>query len=162
MAAFNELLSGPSTFSQHQSGFEPILPPPRKRRLSATDPTPSTARQIQPKPAPNGNQNPAFQFAPGSGPKKRGRPSKQEVLARQEAAAARGEVYPAPKTPARKSTGAVTPVASVSFEAGPASEPNLKIGDTIDTPTSAKKRRGRPSKADLEAQNVGLFCLPLS
>lgn len=84
--------------------------------------------------------------------RKRGRPTKAEVQARAEAAAARGEVYPPPKQ-SRQSEG---PRASLPLElaqgipaAGSASmavttPPALSFVETSSGPSSGREKRGKP------------------
>ena len=71
---------------------------PPKRRQSAGDTTTSTQRVIQPKPSSNGQSPPLFASPLPGQPKKRGRPSKAEVEARNADLVARGHVLPPPKT----------------------------------------------------------------
>lgn len=67
-----------------------------KRRQSAGDTTTSTQRVIQPKPSSNGQSPPLFPSPLPGQPKKRGRPSKAEVEARNADLVARGHVLPPP------------------------------------------------------------------
>jgi hypothetical protein len=81
--------------------------PPPKRRQSG-DTTIGAQRVIQPKPSSNGQSPLSFSSAqPGQQPKKRGRPSKAEVEARNAELVARGEVIPPSKasTPRSKASG---------------------------------------------------------
>ncbi|KIN05864.1 hypothetical protein OIDMADRAFT_49374 [Oidiodendron maius Zn] len=75
---------------------------PPKRRQSAGETTTSTQRVIQPKPS-NGQSPPLFPSPQPGQPKKRGRPSKAEVEARNADLVARGHVLPPPKTPTPRS-----------------------------------------------------------
>lgn len=75
---------------------------PPKRQQSAGDSTTSTQRVIQPKPS-NGQSPPLFPSPQPGQPKKRGRPSKAEVEARNADLVARGHVLPPPKTPTQRS-----------------------------------------------------------
>lgn len=68
-----------------------------KRRQSAGDTTTSMQRVIQPKPSSNGQSPPLFPSPLPGLPKKRGRPSKAEVEARNADLVARGHVLPPPK-----------------------------------------------------------------
>lgn len=70
---------------------------PPKRRQSAGDTTISTQRVIQPKPSSNGQSPPLFASPLPGQPKKRGRPSKAEVEARNADLVARGHVLPPQK-----------------------------------------------------------------
>ncbi|TAQ90549.1 hypothetical protein B7494_g1103 [Chlorociboria aeruginascens] len=77
----------------------PAADPSRKRRQSGHELV-AIARNIQPRPASNGSP---IAFSPslpvGVQAKKRGRPSKADLQARQAEAIARGEVLPPPRTP---------------------------------------------------------------
>jgi hypothetical protein len=70
--------------------------PSQKRRQSGSDAI--AARTIQPKPASNGSPQSFSPLASGQQPKKRGRPSKADVEARNAEAIARGEVIPPPRS----------------------------------------------------------------
>jgi hypothetical protein len=71
---------------------------PPKRRQSGGDITTGNQRVIQPKPS-NGQSPPVYPSPQPSHPKKRGRPSKAEVEARNADLVARGKVIPPPKAP---------------------------------------------------------------
>jgi hypothetical protein len=81
--------------------FSPAHPP--KRRQSASDTTAGTQRVIQPKPSANGQSPPLFSLPQPGQPKKRGRPSKAEVEARNADLVARGYALPPSKTPTPRS-----------------------------------------------------------
>lgn len=156
-AAFQELLSGAPAHPHPTSGFETTAKPSLKRRLSDTEPSSGISRSIQPslqpKPSPNGAQ-----FAPArpiaeTTSKKRGRPTKEVLDARRAEAAARGTLYPPLKAAGRKSMGE-TPATQMGFGSeGLSSEPGPKTGGNTDSPT-VKKRRGRPTKEEVEAKKV--------
>jgi hypothetical protein len=161
VGAFNELIaSSPASFPRH-GNFENIAPNPKKRRHSDTEPAASTLKALKPKPAENGEQGGAFRSSSGNAPKKRGRPSKEELAQRQAEALARGEVYPPPK-PQRKSTGglqaplAPTMMFAEDVAAGPSSEKvqTPEAGMTATGSDPPKKKRGRPTKAESAARAV--------
>lgn len=81
--------------------FSPAHPP--KRRQSASDTTAGAPRVIQPKPSANGQSPPLFPLPQPGQPKKRGRPSKAEVEARNADLVARGYALPPSKTPTPRS-----------------------------------------------------------
>lgn len=88
----------PSEAVEH---FAPGHPP--KRRQSAGETTTNMQRVIQPKPSSNGQSPPLFSSPQPGQPKKRGRPSKAEVEARNADLVARGHVLPPPKAPTPRS-----------------------------------------------------------
>ena len=145
-------------------GLEPFLAAPQpKRRQSGAE----AMIRIQPKPPSNGSPH-AFNTPPATQPKKRGRPSKAEIEARNAAAIARGEIIPPPRTPAaRKSMGgdasSEAPVRSGGFgefggvaaaapkvAPGPLSESKMSMSfqtgpsDADASDMTSKKKRGRP------------------
>lgn len=124
----------------------------RKRKEPAS-------RTLQPRPsaafhALNGDQSSLLQMTPGSEAgqpprKKRGRPSRAEIEARAAAAAARGEPYPPVKTPRTPKAAKKAGRASVGAgAAADASDPAVAAAGSV-----VKKRRGRPTKAELEAKS---------
>lgn len=164
--AFESLTSTtPSTSSNKRKStsqfFEPFTDSSRKRRQSGID-TITAARNIQPKPAANGSPFSSGQALSTSVPKKRGRPSKADIEARQAEAAARGEILPvpAPKTPSsakgsRKSlgaggTGSGAAAVAPMVASGPASEPIAKGSFEVEAQAQAyalenKRKLNRPS-----------------
>lgn len=113
MDAWNALRSSPTPISQSYPGFssssaapkrkpppeyaDPFAPMPPKRRQSGGDIIPGTQRVIQPKPSSNG-QSPLLVPSPQpTQPKKRGRPSKAEVEARNADLVAKGKIIPTAK-----------------------------------------------------------------
>ena len=135
--------------------------PQPKRRQSGAD----TMIRIQPKPSSNGSPL-SFTTPPATQPKKRGRPSKADVEARNAAAIARGEVIPPPKTPVgRESMGgdasaesgissggyggpvAIAPLAASGPVSGPRMSTSVQSGPSEGAKgdLTIKKRRGRPS-----------------
>ncbi len=152
LAAFQELFPSAAAPPYYSAPFKPLPAASRKRRLSDTEPSSASARTLQPKPAPNGDQLASFRSASDTFPRKRGRPTKEVLEARKAEAALKGTVYPPLKAAGRKSSGAA-PTAQVSMGLeGPASEPGPKRGGSSDTPT--KKRRGRPTKEEADAKKV--------
>jgi hypothetical protein len=136
-------------------------------------------RTIQPRPSSNGSPLSISTFPTTQQPKKRGRPSKADVEARNAEAIARGEVILPPKIPARRSTGDLTaggdsstprggvaPVASL-ISPSPMQEPRILMpyqsgapGTKADEVGEAEKRRWsspRPSilNAPPESTNEG-------
>lgn len=97
--------SGAST--KRKSGPENLEPssaaPTPKRRQSGADSIGLT-RSIQPKPSSNGSPQSFSPLVAGQQPKKRGRPSKADVEARNAEAIARGEVIPPPRTPGARNS----------------------------------------------------------
>ena len=145
----------------------------KKRSLPFKDPSTPANRALQPRPSAtlaslNGEQGAAMQPSAGDGPaepprKKRGRPSKAEMEARAQAAAARGEVYPPVKTPRTpKSATKPTPRRSIGGQEDLADFSGGVIPMDVVTPQSGpgasgagsvgKKRRGRPTKAEAIAK----------
>jgi len=149
--AFQELLSNSTDGVRPAASFEIFPQPSKKRRYSATERVPSNTRIIQPKPAANCDPGTVFRSTSNTSTKKRGRPSKVEIAIRQAEAAARGEVYPPPKTTVRKSSGVSQPPTTIMGEV--TSELGLKTSDSnADSPIPPKKKRGRPSKDSLASK----------
>lgn len=101
-------------------GLEAFQAAPPKRRQSSAD----TMIRIQPKPSPHRSPLSVSTSPTGHQPKKRGRPSKADIEARNAAAIKRGEVIP-PKTPATRDSkggditaGGEITVADVAAAAG--------------------------------------------
>jgi hypothetical protein len=162
-------LPAPPTERKRKSAPEALEPsqaaPQPKRRQSGAD----NMIRIQPKPSSNGSPL-SFSTPPTTQqPKKRGRPSKADVEARNAAAIARGEVIAPPRTPASRETiggeaATESGIASGGFGGmvtiapmippGPASEPSRSTGtpfqsgpnegETGGRDVSGKKKRGRP------------------
>ncbi len=153
----------------------------RKRALPAKDPATPGNRALQPRPTAfatlNGDPSALLQPSPGDGEpvqppkKKRGRPSRAEVEARQAAAAARGEVYPPAKSPRTPKPARPAERRSLAghedlshLAAGMGTMTGLPVTATTTTPAGAstavtpgstgKRRRGRPTKAEAEAKRV--------
>ena len=131
----------------------------------ATTPSMLSARLIQPKPPP------IFQYTPAvstSMPRKRGCPSKADVEARQAAAIARGEVLApakqsacnAAKEPSWKDTTAggedeLDGSGQEALTGARMIQPKPFIGFQVSPATSsAKPKRGRPTKADVELRHA--------
>jgi hypothetical protein len=94
-----QISSAPVKRKPPPESLEPFAAaPPPKRRQSGEGSIIGAQRVIQPKPSSNG-QSPISFSSPQSGqqPKKRGRPSKADVEARNAELVARGEVLPPPK-----------------------------------------------------------------
>ncbi|KZF22594.1 hypothetical protein L228DRAFT_246926 [Xylona heveae TC161] len=108
----------------------------KKRTLSVVEASTPAGRALQPRPPLSTASEPAARVGAtkaseeGLPKRKRGRPSKADIQARAEAAAARGEPLPPTKTSKPKSTPS-TPSA-----------------------TPGKRKRGRPSKADVLAKQL--------
>jgi hypothetical protein len=125
----------------------------RKRRASGLDIVTTGQRNLQPKPAPIGSPSFTAPF-PAQAPKKRGRPSKQEIKIRQAEEVARGEVLGAlesPKGPLDSSgsgdvnlsgRAALAPLLAGSQE--PELSPTMPSTEQGD---SSRKRRGRPTSS---------------
>ncbi|PQE03881.1 hypothetical protein CJF30_00006596 [Rutstroemia sp. NJR-2017a BBW] len=126
----------------------------RKRRASGLDIVTTGQRSLQPKPAPIGSPLSFNTPFPAQAPKKRGRPSKQELKVRQAEEVARGEVLGAlesPKGPLDTSgsgdgnlsgLAALAPLLAGSQE--PESSPAMPSSEQGD---SSRKRRGRPTSS---------------
>lgn len=135
-----------------------------KKREAPQEVTTPGSRLIQPRPPhgfPDIMTGPAYTFAPIVGEpatkRRRGRPTKAEAQAKAAAAEARGEIYPPPK-PSKGERPSLLPreLAPQTPTAPPvplplAESPNIEA--TSET-SSGKKKRGRPSKSDMEAQRV--------
>ncbi|KAI9837534.1 MAG: hypothetical protein M1819_007185 [Sarea resinae] len=146
---FSNLLEAPSATNIGKLGALS----PRKRPLPTEGGSTPQGRTLQPRPAAfssiNGRDDPTLQTSPADEPpkRKRGRPSKADVQARAEAAAARGEVPPgsshagAPFTPSARPIAMMTPTGT-------------SAANTPGTGSTGKRKRGRPSKADLAARRL--------
>ncbi|KAI9677518.1 MAG: hypothetical protein M1817_006472 [Caeruleum heppii] len=149
---------------------------PRKRPLPPKEPS-SGARTLQPRPPAfqsiNGQNLPPFHMSPGddqSGPpkKKRGRPSKVEAEARAAAAAARGEVYPLPRTPKQPkapaasgpSSGSAMPGGAEAQAAGQAMTTAIMTDSSPMAPgpdsesASKAKKKGRTKKEEGDTKRL--------
>lgn len=158
-------------------GLEPFQAAPQpKRRQSGAD----TMIRIQPKPSSNGSPL-SFSTPAATQPKKRGRPSKADVEARNAAAIARGEVIPPPRiNAARESIGgeanAEATISSAGFgglasiapmaASGPLSEPRMSTSfqsgpsDAEPGDGPGKKKRGRPgSRSSKVGSPTFSFCV---
>lgn len=162
-------IPAPAPERKRKSAPEALEPfqaaPQSKRRQSGAD----NMIRIQPKPSSNGSPL-SFSSAPTTQlPKKRGRPSKADVEARNAAMIARGEVIK-PRTPAPREPVGVDPATESGVSSGgfgslvpiapmlqpaPTFEPSMSTGasyqsgppedDTIEADAPSRKKRGRPS-----------------
>ncbi|KAI9841291.1 MAG: hypothetical protein M1838_003654 [Thelocarpon superellum] len=196
--AFNALIANPVVpspvrppppfSSPNVSAEASDSPNPKKRALSSKEATTPGGRTLQPRPPAfssiNGQPISPFQSSPSEDPlqpprKKRGRPSKLEMEARAQAAAARGEVYPPPKPPktpqASHTTGKPTTIAGATAAAAAAAaaaagaaqgataaSPGGTLEDDGDPASKGKKRRGRPTKDELQAKRMILEAAALA
>ncbi|KAI9877788.1 MAG: hypothetical protein M1830_002792 [Pleopsidium flavum] len=174
-AAFKELSSASSSGSVRRhlasSSHESSPSNPKKRPAPSSADSPATAaRAIKPRPAfiasINGENDPFFQNTAaetgGEPPKKkRGRPSKVELQQRVAEAAARGEIYPSPKTSAQKKdkVGNVLTGAPGRIGAAGGAPIAMMVSPTdavIYSASSTPKKRGRPAKAVADAKKIAL------
>ncbi|KAG0652404.1 hypothetical protein D0Z07_1390 [Hyphodiscus hymeniophilus] len=154
-------------------GLEPLqIAPQPKRRQSGAE----TMIRIQPKPSSNGSPH-AFSTLPATQPKKRGRPSKADIEARNAKAIARGEIIAPPRTlAARESVGGDASTESATSSggfgslatsiptvaSGPVQDPRMSMsfqsgpseGESSDM-AEKKKRSGRPSSKSSKEPKQG-------
>ncbi|KAM3065679.1 hypothetical protein ACMFMF_010900 [Clarireedia jacksonii] len=128
--------------------------PSRKRRASGLDIITTGQRNLQPKPAPNGSPLSFTSPFQTQAPKKRGRPSKQDVKIRQAGEVARGEVLGGLESPKGAldfpgsgdvHTGGFATLAPL-LAGSQEPEPNPAIHST-EQGDSSRKRRGRPTSS---------------
>ncbi|KAI9776668.1 MAG: hypothetical protein M1816_005159 [Peltula sp. TS41687] len=176
-----QLLQSPFTHPT-QTGFAGATGSRKRGAATFKEPSTSATRALQPRPATfgslNGEQTAIMQASPGEGGavepprKKRGRPSRAEMEARQQAAAAaaaRGDVYPpakSPRTPKtakaaeRRSLGGNLDMTGFSPSLMPTATmvvatPSVSLGGPPGLAGSTgKRRRGRPTKAETEAKRA--------
>ncbi|APA10424.1 predicted protein [Sclerotinia sclerotiorum 1980 UF-70] len=141
----------------------------RKRRTPGLDVV-SAQRNIQPKPAANGSPISFASPFVGQGPKKRGRPSKNDLKLRQAEEIARGEILGSLEVPKNSINSPIasggdislenilsaTPVVTLAQESEPS--PVLSFGDQTD---SGRKRRGRPTSRSSNVPRTGEGSFPI-
>ncbi|KAI9818478.1 MAG: hypothetical protein M1827_000537 [Pycnora praestabilis] len=150
---------------------------PKKRLYSTSETSTPTARVLQPKLPSSGLSNTAsangetgspYQTSLGDASgepakKKRGRPSKAESEARSAAALAKGEIWRPPKTqkPAKGARQSGEGLGEDNNDSTPTAVMTTPIAHLVEalkpsTSSGSKPKRGRPSKADLEAKKLVL------
>ncbi|KAL3424753.1 hypothetical protein PVAG01_04034 [Phlyctema vagabunda] len=125
--------------------------PPRKRRQSATESS-TPVRNIKPKPAATGSPA-ASPVAPITTPRKRGRPSKADLLARRAEGIARGERDPTgnPK-PSAKATQITN--GGIKTEEATLGDSDIDATDKQDTQTSSPKSKAEHESDSGVAENA--------
>ncbi|ESZ98070.1 hypothetical protein SBOR_1601 [Sclerotinia borealis F-4128] len=140
----------------------------RKRRTPGLDIV-SAQRNIQPKPAANGSPISFASPFTGQAPKKRGRPSKNDLKIRQAEEIARGEILGSLETSKGSLVSPSTSGGDVSFlenilapvvTSGQESQPSpvISFGDQTD---SGKKKRGQPNCRSSNVPRTGEGSFPI-